>query len=374
MINFDNSATSFPKPLSVRRACAEALERYGGNPGRSGHKLSLRAAEKVYETRSLAARMFGAEPENTALTANCTYALNMAIKGIMQYGGHIIISPYEHNSVARPVHRLTETSRVNVSIGKVYDDDDETVKAFEELINEKTKCICVTAASNVTGRVLPLKKLGELCRKHGICFIVDGAQACGVQDIKLSDGINLICTAGHKSLYGPSGTGLLITDGEFPLSTIIEGGTGATSAELIQTPTMPEKLESGTVNTVGIIGLGEGIKFVQRRGLDRIKQHEENLCKRFVSGVSGVRGIRFYEGDVKKLPIVAFNIGDIPSEQVASALSEKGFALRGGLQCAPLAHKTIGTLAQGTVRFSPSVFNTEQQVDRLVSAVKGLAV
>lgn len=374
IINFDNSATSFPKPVSVRRACAEALERYGGNPGRSGHRLSVRAAEKIYETRSLAAQMFGAQPENVAFTANCTYALNMAIKGIMQYGGDIIISPYEHNSVARPVHRLTETSKVNVSIGRVYDDDDETVKAFEKLITDKTKCICVTAASNVTGRVLPIKKLGDLCKRHGLCFIVDGAQACGVQELKLSDGISFICTAGHKSLYGPSGTGLLITDGEFPLSTIIEGGTGATSAELVQTPTMPEKLESGTVNTVGIIGLGEGIRFVKRQGIDRIRQHEEKLCRRFIEGAGTVRGIKFYDAHANRLPIAAFNIGDIPSEQIASALSEKGFALRGGLQCAPLAHKTIGTLSQGAVRFSPSVFNSEKQVDRLVSALKTLAV
>ena len=201
MIYFDNSATTFPKPVSVRRACSEGLERYGGNPGRSGHELSIRAAQKIYEVRSLAAELFAAEPENVAFTQNCTYALNMAIKGIMQYGGHLIISSYEHNSVARPSYRLTQTAGVRLSIAGVSNDDEQTVQTFKKLIDKDTKCICVTAASNVTGRALPVKALGELCKRYGICLIVDGAQACGVSDLKLSDGINLLCTAGHKSLY-----------------------------------------------------------------------------------------------------------------------------------------------------------------------------
>ena len=372
MIYFDNSATTFPKPVSVRRACSEGVERYGGNPGRSGHELSIRAAQKIYEVRSLAAELFAAEPENVAFTQNCTYALNMAIKGIMQYGGHLIISSYEHNSVARPSYRLTQTAGVRLSIADVSNDDEQTVQTFEKLIEKDTKCICVTAASNVTGRALPVKALGELCKRYGICLIVDGAQACGVSDLKLSDGINLLCTAGHKSLYGPAGTGLLITDGEYCLSTIIEGGTGATSAELEQTPTMPEKLESGTLNTAGILGLGEGIKFVKAKGIDRIRAHEQMLCERFIEGVRSVNGIKLYETDVKKLPIVAFNIGDMPSEELASALSDKGFALRGGLHCAPLAHNTLGTLGQGAVRFSPSVFNNTYQTDSLVMAIRRL--
>lgn len=374
MIYFDNSATTFPKPVSVRRACSEGLERYGGNPGRSGHELSIRAAQKIYEVRSLAAELFAAEPENVAFTQNCTYALNMAIKGIMQYGGHLIISSYEHNSVARPSYRLTQTAGVRLSIADVSNDDEQTVQTFEKLIDKDTKCICVTAASNVTGRALPVKALGELCKRYGICLIVDGAQACGVSDLKLSDGINLLCTAGHKSLYGPAGTGLLITDGEYCLSTIIEGGTGATSAELEQTPTMPEKLESGTLNTAGILGLGEGIKFVKAKSIDRIRAHEQMLCERFIEGVRSVKGIKLYETDVKKLPIVAFNIGDMPSEELASALSDKGFALRGGLHCAPLAHNTLGTLGQGAVRFSPSVFNNTYQTDSLVMAIRRLSV
>lgn len=374
MIYFDNSATTFPKPVSVRRACSEGLERYGGNPGRSGHELSIRAAQKIYEVRSLAAELFAAEPENVAFTQNCTYALNMAIKGIMQYGGHLIISSYEHNSVARPSYRLTQTAGVRLSIAGVSNDDEQTVQTFKKLIDKDTKCICVTAASNVTGRALPVKALGELCKRYGICLIVDGAQACGVSDLKLSDGINLLCTAGHKSLYGPAGTGLLITDGEYCLSTIIEGGTGATSAELEQTPTMPEKLESGTLNTAGILGLGEGIKFVKAKSIDRIRAHEQMLCERFIEGVRSVKGIKLYETDVKKLPIVAFNIGDMPSEELASALSDKGFALRGGLHCAPLAHNTLGTLGQGAVRFSPSVFNNTYQTDSLVMAIRRLSV
>lgn len=336
IINFDNSATTYPKPPAVAKAVAQAVERYGGNPGRSGHKLSMRVSEKIFTVRQQAAKMFGAQTENVAFTANCTHALNMAIKGVMQYGGHMIISDHEHNAVARPVYALSKTRGVKYSIARTGETDSETVENFRRLITPETKCICCTVASNVTGRLMPYRELAALCKAHGICFIADGAQACGLLELSLSDGFNFLCTAGHKALYGPTGTGLLISDGEYSLSTIIEGGTGATSALLEQTPFLPEKLESGTINTVGIIGLGEGLTFVSQ----------------------------------KKVPILSFNIGDIPSAEIASYLSEKGFALRGGLQCAAVTHTTLGTIGQGTVRFSPSAFSTPQQVTALSRTIK----
>ena len=251
IINFDNSATTYPKPPAVAKAVAQAVERYGGNPGRSGHKLSMRVSEKIFTVRQQAAEMFGAQTENVAFTANCTHALNMAIKGVMQYGGHMIISDHEHNAVARPVYALSKTRGVKYSIARTGETDSETVENFRRLITPETKCICCTVASNVTGRLMPYRELAALCKAHGICFIADGAQACGLLELPLSDGFNFLCTAGHKALYGPTGTGLLISDGEYSLSTIIEGGTGATSALLEQTPFLPEKLESGTINTVG---------------------------------------------------------------------------------------------------------------------------
>lgn len=370
IINFDNSATTYPKPPAVAKAVAQAVERYGGNPGRSGHKLSMRVSEKIFTVRQQAAEMFGAQTENVAFTAICTHALNMAIKGVMQYGGHMIISDHEHNAVARPVYALSKTRGVKYSIARTGETDSETVENFRRLITPETKCICCTVASNVTGRLMPYRELAALCKAHGICFIADGAQACGLLELSLSDGFNFLCTAGHKALYGPTGTGLLISDGEYSLSTIIEGGTGATSALLEQTPFLPEKLESGTINTVGIIGLGEGLKFVRQKTPAVIKAHEEKLCRQLYEQLSDIDKIKFYEADQKKVPILSFNIGDIPSAEIASYLSEKGFALRGGLQCAAVTHTTLGTIEQGTVRFSPSAFSTPQQVTALSRTIK----
>lgn len=369
IINFDNSATSFPKPSKVALAVTEAVKKYGGNPGRSGHKLSMITSAQVFRVRRLAAEFFDAQTENVAFTGNCTLALNMAIKGIMQYGGHIIISGYEHNAVARPVYALSQTRGVTYSIARVFDDTEQTIREFEGLITAKTKCICCAIASNVTGRILPYKEIAQICQRKGICFIADGAQACGILDLSMADGFNFLCTAGHKALYGPTGTGLLISDGEYSLSTIIEGGTGATSNELAQTGFLPEKLESGTINTVGILGLGEGIGFLKTKGLSIVREHEEKLCRQFADGIRRVNGIKIYEESIKRVPIIAFNIADKSSQSVAAYLSEKGFALRGGLQCAAVTHNTLGTTNQGIVRFSPSAFNTSVQVSQLINEV-----
>ncbi len=373
MINFDNSASSFPKPLRVRRAVSEAIARYGGNPGRSGHTLSMQAAEKVYEARETAAAFFGAETENVAFTANATFALNMAIKGIMQYGGHMVISGYEHNAVSRPVYALSQSRGVTFSTAEIDLDDDRTVENFERLIRPDTKCICCTAASNVTGRILPYRKLAALCRERDICFIGDCSQAAGLLDITLGDGFDFICTSGQKALCGPSGTGLLITDGRYPLSTIIEGGTGTGSALLAQPDELPERLESGTVNTVGIIGLCEGIRFVTEQTPAAIMRHEQALCDRLIRRLSRSRRITVYRTEARYVPIVSFNVEGISSHEVSQRLSDKGFALRGGLHCAALAHNSLGTLPQGTVRFSPSVFNTSRQTDMLADAILSLS-
>lgn len=369
IVNFDNSATTFPKPPSVRNAVAIAVSKYGGNPGRSGHKLSIEVSKQVFKVREQAAKMFKAETENVAFTANCTFALNMAIKGIMQNGGHIIISDYEHNAVSRPVYALAKMRGIEYSIASVADNAEDTVRNFEKLITPHTKCICCTVASNVTGRILPYREIAALCKRKNLCFIADGAQGCGLLDLSLDDGFNFLCTAGHKSLYGPTGTGLLITDGKYPLSTIIEGGTGATSAKLEQTPFLPERLESGTINTVGIIGLGEGLKFVSSKTPSRIMTHEEELCKQFINGLEKNSDIIIYRSNCKHVPIVAFNYGNVNSQEFANYLSDNGFALRGGIQCAAVTHNTLGTTEQGIVRFSPSVFNNKQQVNGLLNVI-----
>ena len=366
MVNFDNSAGTYPKPDSVRQAVANAIRTLGGNPGRGGHKLSMEAAEKIYKVRRSAAEFFGAETENVAFAPNCTYALNMAIKGLMQFGGHIIISGWEHNSVSRPVYALTRRSGVKCSVAEIYPADvQRTIEGIERLIRRDTLCVCCTAASNVTGRILPYREIAELCKRRGIAFVCDCAQAAGVLPVSIKDGISFICTSGQKGLYGPTGTGLLISSGEFALSTIIEGGTGATSGELTQTPYMPEKLESGTLNTAGLTGLGAGIEFVRNRGTENILRHEQSLCTRFEQGLETL-GAEIYDRAIPRVPIVAFNLEGMTSEETAAALSEGGFALRGGMQCAALAHESLGTGKRGVVRFSPSAFNTQAQVNALL--------
>ena len=373
MINFDNSATTFPKPRSVKAASAAALEKYGGNPGRGGHAISLASANAVFRARENIADFFGASPENVVFTLNCTHALNLAIKGVLKPGDHVIISSFEHNSSARPVHALSK-SGVKYSIAEVFPESALTVESFRSLIRPDTKAIVCTIGSNVTGQIMPFLELGMLAEKHGLCFIADGAQACGVIPVKLSDGINILCTAGHKALYGTTGTGLLISDGKFPITPIMEGGTGSASIELEQPDFLPDSLESGTVNTAGIIALNAGVDFVRKLSLKKIFTHETALCRQFISGISNLDSIIIYrERNANYLPIVLFNIKGMPSDETASALNDIGFALRGGLHCSGLAHKSLGTLPDGGVRFAPSVMNSSAEVAKLVSAVRKLA-
>lgn len=376
MINFDNSATSFPKPAAVKKAVLNAMDRYGGNPGRSGHTISLETAKAVYAARTAAADFFDAEPDRVIFSQNCTHALNMAIKGVASDGCHIIVSSLEHNSSVRPVHALSKQGKCTYSIAEVSADDESTVNNFRRLITPQTRIIICTIGSNVTGQILPIEKIGRLCQEHGICFIADGAQACGVIPVSLSQGINILCTAGHKALYGPSGTGLLVTDGKFDISPIMEGGTGSESMLLDQPSFLPDSLESGTINTAGAIALGTGIKFVKRLGTDSIYDHESKLCEKLITSIKPLNNVIVYRNEnVKRyLPVVSFNIEGLYAEETAAKLSDAGFALRGGLHCSGLAHTTIGTVPNGTVRFSPSVFNTEKEVDSLISTIKKISL
>ena len=372
MTNFDNAATTFPKPPAVRKAAADAILNYGGNAGRGGHELAMRTSEALYNARETVASFFGAEPENTVFTLNCTLALNMAIQGVMSEGGHLIISSMEHNSVSRPAFALAEKKQISLSIAEVFHEKERTVESFRRLIRDDTRAIVCTIASNVTGQLMPYREIGELCRERGICFIADGAQACGIYDIKLSDGINILCTAGHKGLYGITGTGLLITDGKFPISPIIQGGTGSNSLRLMQPNMLPDSLESGTPNIIGAVTVGAGINFIRSFGMDKIRTHEERLCQLVVNEFKKTEGITVYrDARATYAPIVSFNIDGISSEEVASKLAEHGFCLRAGYHCAALAHATLGTKG-GTVRFAPSLFNTENEVKNFVRLVKSM--
>ena len=263
MIYFDNAATTFPKPLSVRKAVAEAMVEYGGNAGRGGHSLAMATSGALYSARETVAGFFGASPENVVFTMNCTYALNMAIQGVMSGGGHMIISGIEHNSAARPAAAMAMEKKITLSVAEVYPEDERTIESFRSLIRGDTRAVVCTLACNVTGQITPYKDIASLCRERGICFIADGAQACGVVNVKLSDGINILCTAGHKGLYGITGTGLLITDGRYPISPIIQGGTGSASLSLAQPDILPDSLESGTPNIAGAMSVKAGIEFLK---------------------------------------------------------------------------------------------------------------
>ena len=370
MINFDNAATTFPKPLSVRKAVSEAVKCFGGNAGRGGHSLAMAASEALYSARETAADFFGAEPENVIFTMNCTYALNMAIQGVMSGGSHLIISGMEHNSSARPAAAMAMKKRISLSIAEVYPEDERTIESFRSLMRKDTKAVVCTLAGNVTGQIPPYREIGELCRERGICFIADGAQACGVLDIKLSDGINILCTAGHKGLYGITGTGLLITDGRYPISPIIQGGTGSTSLSLIQPDILPDSLESGTPNIAGAMSVKAGIDFIKSKGLHRIYTHEKRICTRFMAELGDDVTV-YRHPSAEYVPIVSFNVGDIPSERAAAYLAEKGYCLRAGFHCAALAHASLGT-KNGTVRFAPSVFSREDDAVRLAEEIRSM--
>ncbi|MEE0946251.1 MAG: aminotransferase class V-fold PLP-dependent enzyme [Acutalibacteraceae bacterium] len=364
MIYFDNAATSFPKPQSVINSVKNALENYSANPGRSGHSASVKTAEKIYGVREKTANFFGYDkPENVVFTTNCTQAVNFVLKGILDKGDHILISNLEHNAVARPVNKL-KSQGVEVTVFDAFAQDIE--RELDSLVTPKTKMVFCLHASNVCGKVLPIEKIGDFCKKRGILFGVDAAQSGGVLPIDMKKfSIDFLCVASHKGLFAPMGTGILIAD--YPLKqTILEGGTGSNSISLEQGNDMPEMLESGTVNVPGILGISAGIDFVKKRGIDNIRKHENALCDRLFSRLYGHKKIRLIASREKiRVPVVSFVVQGVDSNAVAEFLNNKNIAVRAGLHCSPMAHKTLGTLDTGTVRFSPGITSDERQVDYL---------
>ncbi len=378
MVYFDNAATTFPKPAAVKNAVDLAILRYGANPGRSGHDLSTETARQVYCVREKVAAFFGAEDAGQVVfTQNCTYALNTAIKGLVRPGDHVIISDLEHNSVLRPVHALSMRGELDYTIAETFEEDDQTVESFRNAIRYNTKAIICTHASNVFGIKLPVERLAQLAHAYGLYFVLDAAQTAGVEPIGLSAmQIDFLCTAGHKGLYGPSGTGLLITRFGERLRPLVEGGTGSASADYSQPDFMPDRLESGTLNTAGIIGLGAGIDFVNQRGMERIARHEAYIARCVYEGLAGIQGIKLYAAPPQygvNLPVLSFNVEGLSSEEATSQLNRAGFAVRGGLHCAPPAHKKFGTIGiGGTIRVSAGAFNTEEHARGLICAVQNI--
>lgn len=378
MLYFDNAATTFPKPAGVLKAAQKGIVYYGGNPGRAGHDMSMRLSEKIFNVRKKAAGFFNTEAENVIFTSNCTMSLNTAIKGAVHSGSHIICSSLEHNSVIRPIHKLSQSSEITYDIASAGACDDDVIENFKSLIKPNTEVIVCTHASNVTGRVMPIERLGLLCKEHGITFIVDAAQSGGVIPIDIKKyNISALCLPGHKGLFGITGTGLLMLDGKIKLDTLTEGGTGSASADLNQPDFYPDRLESGTINTVGILTIGAGLDFIKNYGAKKLYEYEHRLCSRVYSELSKSSRIKLYEAFAENkitAPIVAFNIDGVDSNHVSAALNAENIAVRGGYQCAPLAHEFYGTSDGGMVRFSPSVFTKECEIELFVKKIKSIAL
>lgn len=376
MIYFDNAATTFPKPESVVQGLRAGVLQYGGNPGRSGHSLSMKTAEKIFRVRSAAADLFGADVERVIFTSNCSHSLNVAIKGSIE-SGHVITTCLEHNSVLRPLESLQHSGKISYSVADVHNKTpDEIVEEIRGLVRMDTKLVVCTHASNVTGQILPIARIAQMCRRNGLLLIVDAAQTAGVLPIKVDDmGIDILCTAGHKGLYGPTGTGLLILGKDVNLLPLMEGGTGSKSLELTQPDFYPDRLEAGTLNSVGICGLGAGIDFVRKQGINRIYQHEIGICRMVFRSFQKFPHVELYTDRFEpgeRAPVLIFNIKGKTSEEITSFLNDKGFALRGGLHCAPLVHQALGTEKNGAVRFSPSAFNTKAEAEKFIRTVGGI--
>ncbi|HAR99398.1 MAG TPA: cysteine desulfurase [Syntrophus sp. (in: bacteria)] len=374
MLYFDNAATSCPKPPETLRAMRRFMEAGGGSPGRSGHRLSIAAARVIFAAREALAGLFGVDdPLRIVLTKNATEALNIAAAGLLP-GDHVITSGMEHNSVMRPLRALEAAgvALTVVSCSAAGELDPDDVRAA---IRTETKAIFLTHASNVTGTIMPVAEVGRIARDHGILFCVDAAQTAGALPIDVGPmGIDLLAFTGHKSLFGPQGTGgLYIREGlEEGIAPLMRGGTGSRSEFEEQPAFMPDRYESGTPNTVGIAGLAAGAGFVAEKGVDAIRRREEALTEQFLAGLRDLDGVTVYgpKAASRQMPVVSFRIVGLDPAEAALKLDERfGILSRPGLHCAPAAHRTIGTAPTGTLRFSFGYFNTEAEIRTAVEAV-----
>lgn len=364
MIYWDNAATTFPKPTAVHTAVMQGLTVFGGNPGRGGHRLSMAAAEKVYECRESVARFFWLDdPTGVIFMPNCTTALNTVIHGILRDSGRVIVSDLEHNAVWRAVNALRGQPRVDVAAWSP--DEDETVENFRRLIRSDTRLIVCTHASNVFGVTFPIRRLASLAHQFDIPFCVDAAQTAGVLPIDMQkDDIDYLCVAAHKGLYAPMGMGLLLCKERTQIPPLIQGGTGSYSMQAAQPLDLPERLESGTPNLLGICGLQAGLRFVEQKGRETVYRHEIGMLSLVYQGLSGMQGIHLYTQKPQlnsSAAVLSVNVDGMRSEDVARELDRYGVAVRAGLHCAPLAHRHFGTISHGTVRLAPSAFSTPQE-------------
>ena len=377
MIYLDNAATSRPKPAGVAEAVTEAMM-FWGNCGRGSHEDALASARTVFTVREKIARLFGcARADHVAFTPNSTMALNIAIRGLLGPEDHVISTDLEHNSVLRPLYALRDAG---MALDFVPADRKGRLdyEAFERLLRPETKAVVCTHASNLTGNLVDIDRVGAFCHRHGLLFILDASQTAGVFPIDMErQNIDVVCFTGHKSLLGPQGTGGLCVREGVEIRPFVVGGSGVQSYLETQPGEYPTRLEAGTLNSHGLAGLNAALDFLETTGLDTIRAHETALARRFYEAVQEIPGVQVY-GDFEageRAPVVALNIGDYESGEVADELAERfDIAVRPGAHCAPRMHRALGTVEQGAVRFSWSWFNTAEETDVAAEAVRTLAL
>lgn len=369
MIYLDSAATTLEKPAAVARSVAYAMNHYA-SPGRGGYPAGMRAGEVLYQCRERAAELFDVpDPEQVVLTSNATHGLNIAIRTLVKPGCTVLISGYEHNAVTRVLHAIPD---VNVRIVDTDLFDSEGACAgFEQAMDEDVDVVICNHVSNVFGFILPVEYVAKLCRERRKPLIVDASQSAGMLPVSLSSwGAAFIAMPGHKGLYGPQGTGLLLC-GAIP-EPLLFGGTGSVSLRQDMPEFLPDRLEAGTQNVCGAAGLLAGMDFVAKTGIGRIERHERRLCRHMLERLRDVPGIRVFEGE-KQSGLFSYIIEGKDCETVGELLGKRGVAVRAGLHCAPLAHRTAGTLESGTVRISFSAFNTMEQADHAAGLIRKIA-
>ena len=378
-IYFDNAATSWPKPEETYAAMDRFGRLVGGSPGRSGHRLSIESGRVIMNTREALAQLFGIDyPFQLVFTKNATEALNLAITGFLAPGDHVITSSMEHNSVMRPLRAL-ESKGVELSVLRCSPRGELDPTDLPPAIRTNTKVVVLTHASNVTGTIMPIREVGNIVREHGLILCVDAAQTAGALPIDVADmNVDLVAFSGHKSLLGPQGTGgLYIRKGiEENIKPLIVGGTGSRSEYESQPEFMPDRYESGTLNTVGIAGLGAGVEYILGRGIDVIRAGEITLTQHFLDGLKSIGGVQIYgpSDASRQISVVSFNIDGMTPSEVSFDFDEQfDIMSRPGLHCAPSAHRTIGTFPGGTVRLSFGCFNTEEEIRCALDALRKLS-
>ena len=374
MIYFDNAATTLHKPQEVIDAVIKAMTSMG-NAGRGNTSASMEASHIIFDTRENLAKLFNIKDSSRiAFTCNSTEALNIAIKGALTTGDHVITTMLEHNSVLRPLYEM-ENKGVELSIIQADKLGNISYDEIKSLIKNNTKSIVCTHGSNLTGNLVNIEKIGKICKEHNLLFIVDASQTAGVFPIDVEKmNIDILCFTGHKSLLGPQGTGGIFVKEGINVTPLKSGGTGILTYSKTQPLIMPTHLEAGTLNGHGIAGLNAGIEFINKIGMKKIREKEENLMWRFYNKVKELPHIKIY-GDFSKkerCPIVTLNIDNYDSGDIAEELLNYGVATRAGGHCAPLMHEALGTIEQGAVRFSFGYFNTEEEVDEVIKIIKNI--